>query len=366
MDHHGRITKLSNGLEEAGVDALLVTNLTNVRYLTGFSGTNGQVLVSASGALFMSVAGALFMSDPRYAARAGDLVQGADVEIYPAALTDILGARLADRGVKRLGLEASTVTLAELDQLRGALDVELTPISGAVESLRRSKEPAEVELVRRATKLGEEAFEWVLDRLVPGEVTERQIALDLEMHMRSAGADGVSFEPIVGFGPLSAHIHHTPTDRTLGKDELVLLDFGCRVDGYCSDMTRTVAVGGLSNELHSIYETVLAAQAAGIDAVRAGARERDVDAAGRAVIEEAGYGTAFRHGLGHGIGLDIHEAPRLHFTSEHTLVAGDIVTVEPGVYIGELGGVRIEDCALVTEDGCENLTGARKHELIEL
>jgi Xaa-Pro aminopeptidase len=358
MDHRDRIARLSDELEASGVDAFLVTNLTNVRYLTGFSGTNGQVLVTATGALFMS--------DPRYAARAGELVRGADVEIYPAALTDVLGEKLAERGIRRLGLEASTVTLAQLEELRGALDVELVPISGAVEDLRRSKERAEVELVRRAVKLAEEAFEWVLDRLVPGEVTERQIALDLEMHMRSAGADGVSFEPIVGFGPLSAHIHHTPGDRTLGKDELVLLDFGCRVDGYCSDMTRTVAIGGVASELRSLYETVLAAQAAGIDAVRAGASGRDVDAAARAVIEEAGHGRAFGHGLGHGVGLDIHEAPRLHYTSEDTLVAGDVVTIEPGIYIVGNGGIRIEDCVLVTDTGCENLTGAPKHELLEL
>jgi Xaa-Pro aminopeptidase len=184
--------------------------------------------------------------------------------------------------------------------------------------------------------------------------------------MRARGAEAVSFEPIVGSGPLSAHIHHTPSDRALEKGDLVLLDFGCKFEGYCSDMTRTVVLGAASDEQLEMYELVLEAQIAGTGAVAAGARGPDVDAVARAIISEAGKGDEFAHGLGHGVGLDVHEAPRLHRTSNDVLVAGDVVTVEPGVYVAGSGGVRIEDCVLVTDEGRETLTSAPKNELLEV
>ncbi|HWC14413.1 MAG TPA: Xaa-Pro peptidase family protein [Actinomycetota bacterium] len=356
MDHEGRISRLQRDLTSGDVDPLLVTNLTNVRYLTGFSGTNGQVLVHADGALFLT--------DPRYEARAGALVQGADVLVYPARLTDVLGDQLTARKVTRLGVEGS-MTLTERDDLVESVDAELVTVGGTVESLRRNKDAEEIELIRDAVRLGDETFAWVLDRLVPG-VSERAIALDVEMHMRQHGADGVAFPPIVASGPLSAHIHHTPGDRTFDKGDLVLVDFGCTRDGYCSDLSRTVVLGPATDEQQELYALVLQAHNAGISAVAAGRTGVEVDKAGRDVISAAGHAERFGHGLGHGVGLDVHEAPRLHRISEDTLESGDVVTVEPGVYIPDDAGIRIEDCVLVTESGGEVLGFAPKDRLIEL
>jgi Xaa-Pro aminopeptidase len=355
MNYETRVARSGRSLAERGVGALLVTNPTNVRYLTGFSGTNGQVLITSRGATFFT--------DPRYRARASALVQSAEVVIYGDKLTDVLAGHVADG---KLGIEAADVSIAQRDALAGALEgVELEPLRGVVEELRRVKEPEEIALIKQAVAIADEAFEWVLERLTPGAV-ERDVALDLEVRMRTNGAAGISFEPIVGSGPLSAHIHHTPTDRQFEKGDFVLLDFGCKVDGYCSDLTRTVTIGPASEEQRKIYETVLEAQARGIGAVAPKAAGVAVDAAARAYIEECGHGDDFGHGLGHGVGLDVHEAPRLHRTSEDSLVAGDVVTVEPGIYVAGTGGVRIEDCVLVTPDGSEVLGRAPKDMLTEL
>ncbi|MDQ3916460.1 MAG: Xaa-Pro peptidase family protein [Actinomycetota bacterium] len=356
MDYEGRVARLRDALPGAGVEALLVTNLTNVRYLCGFSGTNGQMLVTPSSVLFFT--------DPRYRARAGQLVEGAEVVVYDAFLHDSLGPALA--GIAKAGIEAATMTVAQRDQLGEKLPgVELAPTKNLVEELRRRKEPEEVSLLREAVRIGDEAFTWVLDRLGPGR-TEREIALDLEVEMRRRGADSVAFDPIVGSGPLSAHIHHTPSDRELAPGDLVLLDFGARWQGYCSDLTRTVVLGAAGDHQKDVYATVLASQTAGIDALAPGATGIACDAAARAVIDAAGYGETFGHGLGHGVGLDIHEAPRLHKTSEDTLVTSDVVTVEPGVYESGIGGIRIEDCVLVTGEGSEVLGKAPKDALIEI
>ena len=355
MNHSSRVEALRAKLGDAGIDGLLVTNLTNVLYLTGFSGSNGQVLVTPDKTVFLS--------DPRYAARSKALVQGADIDIYPDRISDRLGDHFPSG---RLGIEGATMTISARDELAEDVDgIELVPTKDLVEELRRVKDGEEVEIIRRASAIADQAFEWACQRLTPG-VTEREVALVLEVRMRETGADAVSFEPIVGSGPLSAHIHHTPGDRVLEKGDLVLLDFGCKVGGYCSDMTRTVVLGPATNEQRDIYSTVLAAHNAGIDALSAGVAGSAVDAAAREVIERAGYGEAFGHGLGHGVGIDIHEAPRLHRISKDTLLAGDVVTIEPGVYLDDLGGIRIEDCALVTESGCHVLTSAPKAELLEL
>jgi len=357
VDHGGRLQRLRDGLDGMGVDAFLVTNLTNVRYLTGFSGTNGQVFVTATEAVFLT--------DPRYAARAGDLVDGADVEIYQTRVTEALEPRLQASNIDRLGLEAKTVTLAERDDLAARLGgVELVAVEGAVEGFRRTKAPEEITALRAAVEIADDAFTWVLDRLVPG-ATEREVALDLEVRMRLAGAEDVSFEPIIGSGPLSAHIHHTPSERAFEKGDLILLDFGSRVDGYCSDMTRTVVLGHATEEQRTVYDTVFRAQLAGIAAVKAGVPPTEVDGAARAVVEAAGRGSDFPHGLGHGVGLDIHETPAMRLTQE-PLLASEVITIEPGIYsVGE-GGVRIEDVVVVTDSGCDVLTGSPKDVLLEL
>jgi Xaa-Pro aminopeptidase len=345
-------------LQDGEAEALLVSNLTNVRYLTGFSGTNGQVLVTPTGATFMT--------DGRYRARSQDLVQGADIVIYPERPADVLSGLLEKAGIARLGIEADSVTLSGRDAFAAAAgDAELVPTEGLIEKLRRTKDEDEVRSLERAISISDAAAGWILDRLAPGR-TEREIALDLEVQMRQSGADDVAFEPIVGSGPLSAHIHHTPSERPLEKGDLILMDFGALADGYHSDLTRTVVLGPASDEQLEVYEVVKRAQQAGIDALGPGARGDVVDGAARSVITEAGHGDVFEHGLGHGVGLDIHETPRLGRTSEDVLKEGDVVTVEPGVYLAGKGGVRIEDCVLVTADGARVLGSAPKDRLIEL
>jgi Xaa-Pro aminopeptidase len=357
-DHAARVKHVWSDLKAVGTDALLVTNLTNVRYLTGFSGTNGQVLVHADGALFMS--------DPRYAARARSIVHGAEIDIYADEVTDILGSHLERLKVTRLGVEASSMTLAERDRIAGTWDrLEIVPTDGIVENGRRVKDAGEVALIKQAVAVADDAFAWVLDRIGVG-ATEREIALDLEVRMRLSGADEVSFPPIVGSGPLSAHVHHTPSGRTLEKGDVVLMDLGARVDGYCSDLTRTVALGGVSEDEERLYATVLEAQKLALEQIRSGTETAFTDRMARRVIEEAGHGDNFSHGLGHGVGLDIHEAPRLRKTSTESLWTSDVVTVEPGIYLPDRFGIRIEDCVLVTDGGCEILGTAPKDDLIIL
>jgi Xaa-Pro aminopeptidase len=361
MDYQGRVEKLRAKLADAHTDALLVTNLTNVCYLTGFSGSNGQVLVTESGATFMS--------DPRYAARAADLVEGADVSIYKSRYTDVLGDLL--NGINHLGFEAQHVTVAGLEALEHRLNgTHMVPTKSLVEDLRRSKEPEEVATLEAAIALSDDAYLWALERIAVG-MTERELALDLEIRMRSQGAEAAAFDPIIASGPLSAHIHHSPSERAFESGDLVLMDFGASSNGYRSDLTRTVVLGTPTEEQRSLYELVLETQATGIEAVAPGASTLEVDATARAVVEEHGYGPEFGHPLGHGVGLDIHEAPRLGESSEEslaapTLVAGDVVTIEPGLYLRGTGGIRIEDCVLVTPAGHRVLGSAPKNELISV
>jgi Xaa-Pro aminopeptidase len=358
VDYERRASKARERLEDEHADAFLVTNLTNVRYLTGFSGTNGQVLITREGTLFLT--------DPRYESRAGDIVKGADIVIYPSRVTDVLPDRLQSGSVRRLAIEAGSMTIAVMEDLDEKLEgVGIVGTKNWIEDLRRVKEPAELQLMQRAAEVTASAYEWVLDRLVVG-ATEKSVALDLEVWMRQNGADDVSFEPIVGSGPLSAHIHHSPSDRQFEKGDFVLMDFGCKVDGYCSDFTRTVCIGPASDEQRESYDLVARAQAAGTAAVRPGATGIEVDEAARAVVRSAGRVEQFGHGLGHGVGLDIHEAPTLRWTSDDTLEPGNVVTVEPGVYVVGAGGVRIEDSVVVTQDGGQVLGNAPKDRLIEL
>ena len=348
-------------LASAHVDAVLITNGTNVSYLTGFTGSNGQLLVTDSGATFMS--------DPRYAARAADTVEGADVAIYKSRLTEVLIDRLS--GVEQLGFEAQHVTVAAHASFEQRLDgTRLVPTKNLVEDQRRSKDPEEIAALEAAIALSDDAFSWALEHITIG-MTERELALGLEIRMRSQGADAASFDPIVASGPLSAYIHHSPSERAFEAGDLVLMDFGARCNGYCSDLTRTIVLGPPTEEQQDLYQLVLATQATGIEAVAPDASTVEVDAIARAVVEERGHGPEFAHPLGHGVGLDIHEAPRLGASAEEeleapTLVAGDVVTIEPGLYVVGSGGIRIEDCVLVTPTGHKLLGSAPKAELVSL
>jgi Xaa-Pro aminopeptidase len=356
MDFAGRVERLRAAMT---VEALLVTNLKNVRYLTGFTGSAGMLLVRPDLLLFTS--------DGRYATQAAEQIGvRADIAIgLPGAQRDAVVAGASACG--RVGLEATHVTWAQQRAMAGEwfTGAELVPTEGVVERLREVKDEGEVDRIEAAAHIADAALAAVLPLLHEGPA-EAEFGLALDTEMRRLGASGTSFETIVASGPNGAKPHHRPSGRVVQPGDLVVLDFGALVDGYCSDMTRTVSVGEpRSPEARRMYEVVRASQQAGVDAVRAGLAAVDVDRACRDVIGAAGWASAFVHGTGHGVGLDIHEAPAVGVTSADTLAAGNVVTVEPGVYLPEHGGVRIEDTVVVTEDGCRALTTSPKELVLQ-
>jgi Xaa-Pro dipeptidase len=344
MDFPGRRARLAARLNELGIDAILVTRLPNVRYLTGFTGSNGQLVLGADGGVFLT--------DGRYTEQSRHEVPDLDRVTYPAFPSGFADA-VAKLGAARVGFESAGVTHKLFRELSdaGPDGAELVPTDGEVERLRWVKEPEEIEMVAQAQAVTDDCFDRIIAKLAEG-MTEREVALEMELTMRQNGADALAFESIVAFGESAAEPHHHPTDRALRQGDVIKLDFGALYRGYHSDMTRTVAFGEPGEEIREIHALVRAAQQAGIDAVRAGVLGDVPDAAARKVIADAGRGEAFRHSLGHGVGLEIHEGPTLRSKGEDELPVGAIVTVEPGVYVPGLGGVRIEDMVEVTEDGC--------------
>lgn len=348
-----RADRLVALLDERELDALLITHLVNVRYLTGYTGSNGVALVGLHDLR-------CFVTDFRYVTQAEQQVHGFERRIGEQDLLDDAVTALP-AGDVRLGIEDQHMSVRMFDRLREALpaSVELVPAGGSVERLRTVKEAAEIERIRAAAELADAALQRTLEDGLAGR-SERAVALALEQEMRRLGAERPSFDTIVAHGAHGALPHAVPRDAEIAPDSLVTIDWGAQLDGYCSDCTRTFAVGEPGTRAREVYELVLQAQLAGLDAVQPGVDGRDADAAARAVIAAGGHGERFGHGLGHGVGLEIHEAPRLSKTSEATLAAGHIVTVEPGVYLpGELG-VRIEDLVVVTDDGHERLNGLPK------
>jgi Xaa-Pro aminopeptidase len=356
MDVAGRADRLRPHLPDAGCDALLVTSLTNVGYLTGFTGSAGLLLVLADEMVLTT--------DGRYRQQASEQLAAAGVE---ARIEIGTGSRQRDvmvsagAGVERLGLEAGDVTWA---RQRAFADewfpsAELVATTGMVEHLRQVKDAGELARVAAAASIADRALEAVKVRLADDVtvVTEQEVALALDVEMRRLGASGSAFPTIVASGPNGAKPHALPSARPIGRGEMVVIDFGATVDGYRSDMTRTFCVGPPATQtLARMFEMVTEAQRAGVAVVAAGRPAAEVDAACREVIDDAGWGAAFVHGTGHGVGLDIHEAPAVAKTSADTLAAGHVVTVEPGVYIRSQGGVRIEDTVVVTNEGCQTLT----------
>jgi Xaa-Pro aminopeptidase len=339
-----RADRLEALVVERGLDVLLVTGLVNVRYLTGFTGTNGVCIVGPGVRLFVT--------DFRYVEQAAQEVEGFErLQGRQELLADV-----AERLSGRVGFEDGHVTVRRhkaLGELLGER-AELVPAGDLVEGLRAVKEPEEIERIRRAAALADAIYERLCSRGLVGR-TEREVALDLENEMREQGAEP-AFPTIVAAGAQGALPHATPRDELIEAGTLVVVDLGCRLDGYCSDCTRTFATGHLGGEAHEVYELVLDAQQRALAEVRAGAGQREVDAVARGIIEGAGHGEHFGHGLGHGVGLEVHEGPRLSVTADGRLESGNIVTVEPGVYLPGAFGVRIEDLVAVTSDGPEVLS----------
>ncbi|MGH2723144.1 MAG: M24 family metallopeptidase [Actinomycetota bacterium] len=346
MDHAGRRERLRARLPELGVEAMLVTRLVNVRYLTGFTGSNGQLVLTESEDVFFT--------DSRYEEQARRQLPDVAREVYPRSFPKAFAGTCREAGLRRVAFEAAEVTVHTHRELTESLEGELVPTEDQVERLRWVKEPPELELIARAQSITDEAFDRLTAKLAGG-MTERQAAFELELVMREAGAERLAFESIVAFGENAAEPHHGPGDRELRGGDVVKLDFGCVVDGYHSDMTRTVAFGEPPPELREVHEVVARAQRAGVEAVRPGTVGSEADRAARDVIDEAGYGDRFGHSLGHGVGLEIHEGPTLRRESSDVLPEGTVVTVEPGVYLPGVGGVRIEDMVVVEADGCRVL-----------
>ncbi|HMD45032.1 MAG TPA: Xaa-Pro peptidase family protein [Acidimicrobiales bacterium] len=353
-----RLGSLRARLGEGGVDALIVTTLPNVRYLSGFTGSAG-VLAVTDGA-------ALLTTDGRYRTQAAEQLEAAGVA--DAVAIEIGGAQAQRDAVKkfvaaagRVGLEADSVTWEASRRWAELLEgTELVPTTGMVEALREVKDPGEIARMRRAAAIADAALGEVLPMLVgapDASLTEEEFALALDTAMRRLGAEDRAFDTIVASGPNSAKPHHQPTSRVMRRGDPVVVDFGAIFSGYRSDMTRTFCIGGEpTGELARVFEVVGAAQAQGVAAVRAGVGAKDVDDVCRQVISEAGWGERFEHGTGHGVGLDIHEAPTVSPLGTAILTPGVVVTVEPGVYLPGVGGVRIEDTLVVTVDGSFPLT----------
>lgn len=345
----GRRNRIRERLPELGADAMLVTKLVNVRYLSGYSGSAGVLLVGAED---------VFFTDSRYEEQSAREVPDCRRVIPPQNGESVLASEIAAAGIAKLAIEAANVTLATAKSWREKMTgVEFVETTGVVEELRKVKDQTEVEAMRRAAAIGDTALRESLGRLREG-MTEVEFAAELEDAMRRGGSDGLSFDTIVAFGPSAAEPHHRPSERRLARGDLIKIDFGATSSGYHSDMTRTVAFGEPDPELAKIYEIVRAAQQAGVEAVAAGKTGGDVDEASRSVVEAAGH--TFGHGTGHGCGLEVHEAPTLRRESGDVLGAGMAVTVEPGIYVPGLGGVRIEDLVVVTEGGCDVLTRSPK------
>lgn len=339
------------------IEALLVCSPANIRYLTGFAGSNGLVLITPLETHFFT--------DPRYGTDAARSL-GCRVHVAKKGLLEAAGPILKRKRLRKVGIEESHLTVEAYDRLKKALGtgISLQNAAGLVESHRAVKSPAEIEIIRRSVQLNSEAFYRTMRRVKLG-VRESDIAAELDYQMRTLGAEKTAFDTIVASGARSALPHAHPTAKRVEEDEILLVDMGAILDGYCSDMTRCAYMGTPTKRVRSMYRAVLEAQMAAIDSVRAGIPVAKVDGAAREILAKHGLDKAFVHSTGHGLGLEIHEAPRIAKRDKSRLQAGMAITIEPGVYIEGFGGIRIEDTVLVTERGCEVLTPTTK-ELVHL
>jgi Xaa-Pro aminopeptidase len=358
-----RTARLGEELREREIDALLVETPINLRYLTGFTGSHGLALVAAGEPGDSKLGRHRFLTDFRYRTQSGEQVPDSyEREIVAGELLDA-AARSLPAGGGRLGFDEESLSVSRHRRLLELLPEGWTAVAspGVVERLRAVKEPGEIATIRAACRLADEALGAVLEDGVVGR-SERDVAIELELRMRRLGAQAASFPSIVAAGEHGALPHAEPRDQPIPAGVLLTIDWGALLDGYCSDCTRTFATGeAIPEEAREIYELVLGAQERGLAAVRAGPSGREVDAVAREPIEQAGHGEHFGHGLGHGVGMDIHEGPRLSRTAgEEPLLAGNVVTVEPGVYLPGRMGVRIEDLVVVGEGASEVLTGMPK------
>ncbi|WP_062048179.1 Xaa-Pro peptidase family protein [Bacillus sp. JCM 19034] len=347
-----RIELLREKLKEHDIDALLITSSYNRRYIANFTGTAGVVLITNKEALFIT--------DFRYIEQAKEQAQGFEIVEHTGLIFHEVAKQCNQYNVKKLGFEQAHVTYEYYQLIKQALEeTTLVPVSGLVEELRLIKDANEIEKVQAAAQIADAAFDHILSYIRPG-IKEIDVANELEFFMRKEGATSSSFDIIVASGYRSALPHGVASEKVIEKGELVTLDFGALLNGYCSDITRTVAVGEVTDQLKEIYQTVLQAQLRGMEGIKPGLTGKEADALTRDYIEDKGFGAYFGHSTGHGLGMEVHEEPRLSKLSKTVLKPGMIVTVEPGIYITGVGGTRIEDDTLITADGNRSFTYSPK------
>lgn len=352
-----RYQKVVKILEEKELDVIIVSNGYNMRYISGFSG--------ATGYLYLSKKKKAVLTDSRYTIQAKEEAKDYEVLEVHGKYTELVKGLLEEEQVQKVGFEGKDFLCYDFSKWKEAMSkVEWVALEDELSDLRIIKTPDELEKIRKAEEIGDKAFTKILDVIKPG-MTELEVAAHLEFFMKEAGAEGLSFDTIVASGINSSKPHAVPGRKKIEKGDFVTMDFGCLYEGYCSDMTRTIVVGKANEKQKQIYQIVLEAQLAALDFIKAGYTGKKIDRVARNVIDQAGYKDCFGHGLGHSVGLFIHENPRLSPSENNIILENVIETVEPGIYIENFGGVRIEDLVVVTKDGCQNFTHSPK-ELIEL
>ena len=350
-----KLEKLRSEFSKLGIDGLLITSAYNRRFMTGFTGSAGVVLISGEGAQFIT--------DFRYIEQAAKQCEGYEIVKHTGTIPEEVGVQAKKLGITKLGFEEDHLTFSSFKTFENAVEAELVAVSGVIEKLRLIKTEPEIKILKEAADIADAAFKHILDFIRPGK-TELEVSNELEFFMRKAGATSSSFDIIVASGYRSALPHGVASDKVIETGDFVTLDYGAYYKGYVSDITRTVAVGQPDAKLKEIYDIVLEAQLRGMAGIKPGMTGKEADALTRNLITEKGYGEYFGHSTGHGIGLEVHEGPALSFKSNIVLEPGMVVTVEPGIYVPGLGGVRIEDDTLITLDSNEALTHSTKELII--
>lgn len=352
-----RIRQVRELMKEENIDGLIIDSNVNRFYLTGFTGTAGRILFTPNNNYFIT--------DFRYREQARQQVEGCEIVEINKDIIENTADILHNEEVSSLGFEAETVTYQQYEKYRDKFqDIELKPTEGLIEKLRLIKDESEVKKIEEAVRISEKAFSHILEYIKPG-ITEREVALELEFFQKKNGGSKNAFEFIVASGKRSSMPHGAASDKKLEEGDFITMDFGTVYEGYCSDLTRTVVLGQPTSRQKEIYNLVLQAQKKVIDDIKPGMTTKEADAIARNIIKQAGFGDNFKHGTGHGLGIEVHEAPRVSYTEEEELKPGMVISDEPGIYITDWGGVRIEDDLLITEAGCRVLSRAAKG-LIEI